>query len=58
MNFTYDGLFFHLPFEDMKDEIGKHKMVDVVLQSKFQYNFIMFMEELSSLVLNTIFLFF
>ena len=58
-NFTYDGLTFSSSFwifEEVKDEIWKHNdrscfsIQDCV-------NFIMFIDEFASLVLNTIFLF-
>jgi hypothetical protein len=58
-NFTYDGLTFSssfFVFEEVKDEIWKHNgrscfSIQVLVR------FIMFIEELASLVLNTIFLF-
>ena len=58
-NFTYDGLTFSSSFwifEEVKDEIWKHNGRSC-LSIQDCVNFIMFIEEFASLVLNTIFLF-
>jgi hypothetical protein len=58
-NFTYDGLTFSSSLfllEDVKDEIWKHNGRSCFSIQQL-VNFIMFIEELASLVLNTIFLF-
>jgi len=58
-NFTYDGLTFSSSFwifEEVKDEIWKHNGLSC-FSIQDCVNFIMFIEEFASLVLNTIFLF-
>ena len=58
-NFTYDGLTFSSSFwifEEVKDEIWKHNGRSC-LSIQDCVNFIMFIDEFASLVLNTVFLF-
>jgi hypothetical protein len=58
-NFTYNGLTFFSSFwifEEVKDEIWKHKGCSWI-SIQYCVNFIMFIHEFASLVLNTVFLF-